>query len=79
MKEGERRPYSETELRKYRSDKRRPRRTVITATEDLGDKIRIRSGVRQDRSSKNVRFPKRVQASGKKSTNETDYGFAVLP
>lgn len=42
MRKGESRPYSETELRKYRSDKRRPRRTVFRFEEDLGDKKRIR-------------------------------------
>ena len=31
-----------TELRKYRSDKRRPRRTIVRVDEDLGDKVRIR-------------------------------------
>lgn len=42
MRKGESRPYSETELRKYRSDKRRPRRTVVRIEEDLGDKRRVR-------------------------------------
>lgn len=42
MRRGESRPYSETELRKYRSDKRRPQRTVVRVEEDLGDKKRIR-------------------------------------
>ena len=42
MRNGKKRPYSETELRKYRSDKRRPRRTIMRVEEDLGDKTRIR-------------------------------------
>ena len=42
MKKGENRPYSETELSKYRSDKRRPRRTIIRVVDDLGNKSRVR-------------------------------------
>jgi len=42
MRKGESRPYSETEYRKLRSDKRRPRRTIFRVEEDLGNKTRVR-------------------------------------
>ena len=42
MRKGERRPYSETELTKYRSDKRLPKRTTVRVEEDLGNKRRVR-------------------------------------
>jgi hypothetical protein len=56
MRKRESRPYSETELRKYRSDKRKPRRLLIRTEEDLGDKIRIRkySTPRVKREERNI-------------------------